>query len=328
MKKISVIIPVYNVENEVSRCIDSILSQSYKNIEIIIVDDGSTDNSSIILDKYGNKYSNINVIHQNNMGLSGARNTGLNNCTGDYISFIDSDDFIENNMYEDMILALEETDSEIAICGRFDDFSYINKSIQSFTKSERTVYSKNEVMKKILLWDEIDIAAWDKIYKRELWTDLRFPLGRNNEDICTIPKVISNSNKIVHVGKAFYHYCHRMGSITTTYNEKKIKDFYSAINEIEYSVKNDFVDLSKEFIYYKNHSYLSLWKMGEEIKYKGDEITIAKNYLKDNWKNNYSYSRFSRRDKIIYILLRMKLYRLLNVLFYRFRLTFGRLERN
>ena len=115
---LSVIVPVYNVNNYLERCINSILEQNYQNMEIILVDDGSTDGSSIICDNYSKRYENIKVIHKQNGGLSSARNTGIDNCSGRYISFIDSDDWIDKEMFSEMIAQLEADNSDIVICRR------------------------------------------------------------------------------------------------------------------------------------------------------------------------------------------------------------------
>lgn len=312
MKKeemVSIIVPVYNVEKELERCVESLIAQTYRNLEIILVDDGSSDKSGEIIDQYGLEYpAIIKTIHQKNKGLSGARNSGLDIAMGDYISFIDSDDFVDREMIETMVNSIIDTEADIAVCGRFDD--YPNRSIVRFNMDEQTVYTPNEVMGRILTWNKIDIAAWDKLYRKDLWSTIRFPEGYNNEDLCTLPSLIRNAKKIVHVGKPLYHYCHRENSITTTFNEKKIKDFYHAIREVEIAVDSYYSGIENELIYYKNHAYLSLLVMCSEISYKGNERDEAKAFLKNNWDNYYSIEKMSRKDKIVYLLIKTGLFKI------------------
>ena len=148
--KLSVIVPVYNVENEIKKCLDSLISQTIKNIEIIVVDDGSTDNSPVLVDQYSKQYNNIRVIHQSNRGLSGARNAGLNVASGEYISFIDSDDYVDLNMFKTMVEYAEKYDADIAVCGRIDEYPDPSKNKNSYTLEKPTLFSNVSTMKKIL----------------------------------------------------------------------------------------------------------------------------------------------------------------------------------
>ena len=305
---ISVIVPAYNVETELTRCIESILAQTYDNIEIILVDDGSTDDTGAVADKLEMENpAQIKVIHQRNKGLSGARNSGLDIAKGEYISFIDSDDYVDPEMLEYMLSCIYSTNSEIAICGRVDE--YPSKRITRFNFDETVVMSPNETMGRILTWDKLDIAACDKLYLRKLWDDIRFPEGYNNEDLCTIPLIVHRSTKIVHVGKTFYHYCHRENSITTSFNLKKIKDFMHAIHKVNSYIEDYYPMLSNEIIYYNNHSYLNILIMCDEIKYVGSECDEAKDYLKQHWNNPYSKSKMTKKDSILKAAIDLHLYK-------------------
>ena len=304
---ISVIVPVYKVERELARCVESLLSQDYGDFEIILVNDGSPDHSGEIADSFAIAHPNrVRVIHQENKGLSGARNTGIRAAEGRYLSFIDSDDFVEPNMLSLLVNQLESTQADISVCGRFDD--YPGYSRINFSMDEPTVLSNEDAIRRILTWNQLDISAWDKLYKAELWEGISFPEGENNEDIRTIPQVIARADRIVHVGKALYHYCHRENSITTTYNEKKIKDFYKAIQSMETFTLNRYPAIQEELVYFLNHTYLSLWMMCSQLCYHGAEEKMAKTYLKRNWNNTYSLQRMSKRDKLAYWLIRYNLY--------------------
>lgn len=307
MDKISVIVPVYKVEKELTRCVESLLHQDYSDFEIILVDDGSPDRSGQIADSFAEAHPNrVRVIHQENKGLSGARNTGIRAAKGQYLSFIDSDDFVEPNMLSVLMEQMKKTDADIAVCGRFDD--YPGHSKISFTMDTPTILSSEEVIRRILTWDQLDFSACDKLFKVQLWENIVFPEGENNEDIRTVPLVIRKASRIVHVGQPFYHYCHRESSITTTYNEKKIKDFFKAIQSVEIFIHSQYPSIQDELVYYLNHTYLSLRMMCSQIRYHGDEEKVAKAYLKKNWNNPFSAARMSRRDKLAYLMVRFNLY--------------------
>ena len=311
-KLLSVVVPIYNVEKVLSRCIESLINQTYKNLEILLVDDGSKDGSASLIDEYARKDSRIVPIHKPNGGSATARNVGLNKATGYYITFVDSDDYVEFDAYETMIDAINRNNADIAVCGRFDDYPD-GRQVPSFTAEKEGILTNEEAFKKILLWDEMDISPCDKVYKKELWNNVHFPEGQNVEDIKTLPVVIKNASKIVHIGsRAMYHYVHREGSITTTFNLTKIKDFRSAFLTLNAFTINHFPNIKDELIFYMNHSYLDLLIMCEKIKYKGEEYLEAKAYLKKNWNNKFSKSHFSSRDKLAYFLIKIHLFRIIS----------------
>lgn len=235
--KLSVIVPVYNVESYINRCIDSILNQSYKNIEIILVDDGSTDASSAVCDKYGQKYENIIVIHKKNGGLSSARNTGLDCASGEIVGFVDSDDYIHPYMYECLIRNMVEFDADISNC----KVAYLknNKKPKDVEYSRQAVkcYSNIDILKIGLLKDAMYIdCACNNIYKKSLWNNIRFPIGMYHEDRATIFQTIYLAKKIVHTDFKGYFYCLREGSITRSpYSCKHASDQFNAV-ELKYDI--------------------------------------------------------------------------------------------
>lgn len=259
MNLISVIVPVYNVEAYIFKCINSITSQTYHNLEIILVDDGSPDRCGEICDEFAKKDNRVIVIHKENGGLADARNAGLDRAKGDYISFIDSDDFIENDMYEKMISACESEKADISVCGRFDiiDGSKI-ESRYSFQGEK--IWTNKEAIKNLLTWNNMDSSACDKLYQRELFQNIRFPFGKYNEDIFTMIKILDQANKIVHIGESKYYYNHRPGSITTmTFSNKHLDMLDASENVMTYTL-SVYPDLSKEAegFYSKNLIYLLL----------------------------------------------------------------------
>ncbi len=230
---ISVIVPVYNVQEYLDRCINSIVNQSYKNIEVILVDDGSTDNSAKICDNWASRDLRIKVIHKNNGGLSSARNAGIDIADGDFFSFIDSDDYIDCSMLEVMLAAMERTNKDIACCGRYVDVwgKYVK---QEFCLSRPKIYQTDESIKKLYYLNEIDVSACDKVYKKEVFSNIRYPEGKISEDAAIIFQILQNSNGVVHVGIPFYHYIYRADSISKElYNEKK----HDIVNNLEKTIK-------------------------------------------------------------------------------------------
>lgn len=208
--KISIIVPIYKVEPYIHKCIDSILNQTFKDFELILIDDGSLDNCGKICDEYAQKDKRIVVIHKENGGLSSARNAGLDIARGNYIGFIDSDDYIDNDMYEILYNICEESKCDIASCSSI--IYYPNKTVIN-GGHDLIIHSRDKALKTMLegvLYDEV---VWVKLFKKSVIGDIRFPEGRIYEDTSFTYKVIHNSKKIACIGKAKYHYIKHEGSI-------------------------------------------------------------------------------------------------------------------
>ena len=181
--RISVIVPVYNVAAWLPRCVDSILAQTCKNMEILLVDDGSSDASGRICDAYAEKDPRIRVVHKENGGLSSARNAGLDMASGEYLGFVDSDDWIEPGMYAEMLGLMEKYDAQLVCAGRCDvDGGTGEKAVGLCPEREECV-SGEELAGRIFLWDHCDSSACDKLYRRELFDGIRYPEGKTCEDI-------------------------------------------------------------------------------------------------------------------------------------------------
>ena len=210
---ISVIVPVYNVEKYVERCIKTLTQQTYRNIEIIIIDDGSPDNAGIICDELSKKDERIKVIHQKNQGLSGARNTGIDEARGEYLLFVDSDDWVHEDMVEVLYHLLVDNNAQIAACGTeiVDDKGHI--AYFSDDLEEIKVFSTEEAMIELPLDERIRNVAWNKLYKKELFNDIRFPVGMIFEDIATTYRLIDKAEIIVYCGKPLYCYYKSENSI-------------------------------------------------------------------------------------------------------------------
>lgn len=212
--KLSIIVPVYQVEAHIDECITSILDQTFRDFELILVDDGSLDRCPAICDVYAQKDSRIRVIHQKNQGLSAARNTGLQAARGDYIGFVDSDDFIEASMYEKLLDNLEREKADISVCGRYKVWG--DKKIQ---EQKSNVYKVMDSAQALALMNTnvlgyFDVAAWDKIYKRSCFKGIEFPEGKLCEDWFVMYKLFFNAHRIVYDSIPLYNYRQRTDSIT------------------------------------------------------------------------------------------------------------------
>ena len=213
MKKlVTVIVPIYNVENYLKKCVNSIINQTYENIEIILIDDGSTDGSGTICDEYLAKDNRIKVIHKKNEGLSKARNVGIEISNGDFITFIDSDDYFDTKFIENMLKIAVESKADLIISGLKDVFEK-QKNIYADESDYYTILSKEETYRKVLLQEEIDVSANAKLYQKEIFKNIRYPVGELYEDIKIIDKIIENANKIVYTKYKGYFYLQRNGSI-------------------------------------------------------------------------------------------------------------------
>lgn len=212
--KVSIIVPVYNVEKYVAKCLDSIVRQDMRDIEIIIVDDGSTDGSGTICNKYAQEDSRIRVIHQENQGLSMARNNGIDIARGEYIGFVDSDDWIASDMYSTLYEDAVREDSDISMT----NFYYTKASGECVPfSSEKTGTKVFEGIYKIAHnIRTTNNFAWNKLYRRYLFDEISFPKGKTFEDIFTIYKLVDKANKMVVSVQCKYYYFRRDDSITLT----------------------------------------------------------------------------------------------------------------
>ncbi len=216
---ISVIIPVYNVEKYLPKCLDSVISQTYKQLEIIIVDDGSTDNSGIICDEYALRDNRIIVFHQVNGGLSAARNTGLDIAKGEYVMFVDSDDYVEPTFCEKPLRIAIREQVDIVSFGYFQigkQSTIVNK-----TNKPRIVRSSEAIKISITLDDVIHGYVWNKLYNRNLFDEIRFPIGRTFEDQGVNYLLYNSANFIYISDVVLYHYCRRDNSISKAYYSPK-----------------------------------------------------------------------------------------------------------
>ena len=211
---ISVIVPVYNVAPYLERCVASICAQTYLNLEILLVDDGSTDDSGQICDRLARTDARIRVIHKENGGLSSARNAGLDAAAGDFVGFVDSDDWIEPDMYEAMLALMQRYDAQLVCAGRYDVDETTSEKTVGLCPARQECISGEALTGRIFVWDNCDSSACDKLFRAELFQNIRFPEGWVSEDVATIYRVTLRASRAGLCSRPLYHYFHRRGSIS------------------------------------------------------------------------------------------------------------------
>ena len=312
---LTVVIPVYNVEKYLKRCIDSILIQEWKNYDILLVDDGSTDNSPQICEDYAKAYDIISVIHKENGGLSEARNTGISNAEGEYVYFLDSDDWIEPNTFSDLAEVIES-----------DQYDIISFNPE-FVKSEHDIIKSDSKRTKRLTGKEalIDMFSYgfitgfatDKIYRKALFTKytIQFPVGKYYEDLGTNYKLFLAAKEVYATNQKYYHYLiDNPDAITQSWNEKKLRDMFEFYKEVFYS---DFVrsqlnqeELHISQLYYVNgltHILASLYK-AKLHKHYSEIASEVKQELEKNKMTCSEMKSIPNRNK--YLLYRLHLLKL------------------
>ena len=274
---ISVIIPVYKVEKYVEKCIQSVINQTYENLQIILVDDGSPDNCGKICDEYAKKDHRIEVIHKSNGGLSDARNKGLEIAKGEYIGFVDSDDYIEADMYEVLYNLLKQYNADVSIC----NFYTVSQGKISIKNADNGIneYNRIEILKEILLDKNIQSYAWNKLYKKELFDEIKYPIGKKYEDIGTTFYLLEKCNKVVVTGKSEYYYINRQDSIVNNVTETTITDYIELIMQRYDYIEENIKELSsynkdylKRILKTAEKDIKSLNEVGDYTKKKYEEL--------------------------------------------------------
>ena len=274
---ISIIIPVYKVEKYLEKCIQSVINQTYENLQIILVDDGSPDNCGKICDEYAQKDHRIEVIHKSNGGLSDARNKGLEIAKGEYIGFIDSDDYIESDMYEVLYNLLKQYNAYVSIC----NFYTVSQGKIAIKNAENGIkeYNRIEILKEVLLDNNIQSYAWNKLYKKELFDEIKYPVGKKYEDIGTTFYLLEKCNKVVVTGKPEYYYINRQDSIVNNVTETTITDYIELIMQRYDYIEENIKELSsynkdylKRILKTAEQDIKNLNEVGDYTKRKYEEL--------------------------------------------------------
>lgn len=308
MVKLSIIVPIYNVERYLERCIISILNQTYINFELILVNDGSTDNSKDICEKYLSIDNRIKLINKKNGGLSSARNTGIELAIGEYIAFVDSDDYINKYMYEVLITTLKKDKSDMVICGynKVDqneaNFQEINNYIDVNNVLASKI-SKVEALDKLLIEGEKFVFAWNKIYKRKLFNELRYKNGKIYEDEFLAHRVLYKCNKVSVINEKLYFYIQRDGSIINSkFTTKRFDKVYALKERIDFLKEKNLLELKekaeKSFVDYFIWNYFVAYQRLENvnsdlIKLKNEFNKVFFEILKNtkiSWKEKLTLS--------------------------------------
>ena len=243
---ISVIVPVYKVEKYLDRCVSSLLAQTYQNVEILLVDDGSPDNCPKMCDAYEEKHDKIRVIHQENKGLSGARNTGIDQAKGEYLAFVDSDDLWSPYFLESLYKALKENNADISQC-RWE-YMHGDELKENYNpQASVTCFTGREMLANLYIQTgAYYVVAWNKLYKKELFEMIRYPEGRIHEDEATTYKLFDLAKKCVFVDNALYGYFVGSGGTSITRNGFHLKklDWRHANKErVKYFIEKDYQEL-------------------------------------------------------------------------------------
>lgn len=306
MAKFSVIVPIYNSEEYLKKCLDGLVNQTFKNIEIILVNDGSTDNSENIINDYLND-TRIIYLKKENGGQASARNLGLSKATGEYISFIDSDDYVDLEMFEKLNKCLNNWD---IIC--FDYFLTINSN-----DTYHKVGSIDEA-KEISVKDyfTMDVGPWNKIYKLEFLKkfDFKFPEKIIYEDYAVIPTLAKGNPKVYYLNDAFYHYVHHDGSTVHNFDyQKKYEDIFKATSYLYENLIGNGYDLELEYLICFHFLYLGSLNFYKFKKYDQiDKISIFMKEKFPTWYNNKYVKQMSFKQKVLMRLFYLKKYNFIN----------------
>ena len=286
---ISVIVPIYKVEEYLDECVASILSQTHSRLEVILVDDGSPDNCPQMCDDWAKKDERIRVIHKINGGLSDARNAGIEIATGEYIAFVDSDDFIMPDMLEKLLAAIQREKADIAACGILDCEGDRRRAwgCKDLAGTPERIFD--------LLYHDTayPVAAWNKLYRRECWQELRFPVGKTCEDAFTTYRLIHNARRIVMVPQALYCYRIRPGSImTAAFSLKKMDEEEAWRCNYEFMAQHYPRFRKAAFDFYLQRVNCLIGTMN-----RSDRITFAPQYqqLRHILRSNFGYVIFASR---------------------------------
>lgn len=292
---ISVIVPIYNIEKYLDECVESILRQTYTDFELILIDDGSPDNSGEKADEWSKRDARITVIHKENGGVSSARNAGLKVAKGDWFLFVDSDDYVADNYIELLLRTAMEQGADIASCKFYNLWTNMCR-VEQRMPCENTIIERDVYLERIYLYGVYTIV-WNKIFKRELFDGLLFEEGRINEDSIIMPKLIGRANKVAHLAEPLYYYRRRKSGImkddnvakllisllqwlkedAARYEENgsvylsklakkqcanKILEYYVLLEpKLRKEMKKDLRTISKELVQYKRFSHASRAKL-------------------------------------------------------------------
>ena len=300
---VSVIVPVYGVEKYINKCLESIINQTYRNLEIILVDDGTKDKSGEICEDYAKKDSRIKVYHKENGGLSDARNYGIEHSKGEYLTFIDSDDYVDTD-YIEFLYELIKKGYKLALCSLHVVYTS-NGGIWNKGNGEESIITGKQCIEMMCYHEEIETAAYAKLIHRDLFQNVRFPKEKIFEDIGTSYLLFDQCDKIICGFIPKYYYVIRENSIvTSSFNEKKL-DFIEMTNQMSDYVNAKYPDLEDATLRRLGYAYFST--LNQMLEVKGERYKdIRRNFvsfLKENGHRIIKNPRTPKRDKLAYLCL-------------------------
>ena len=310
---VSIIVPVYNVENYLKQCLDSVINQTYKDIEIILIDDGSTDNSGKICEEYAKKDARIKFFRQENKGLSAVKNRGIETASGDYIMFIDSDDYPDAQMCEKLLNALSEQDADMAVC----HYSYIDDGGNLLPSSDfggyrpfpDSVLTSKEYIESICQYGSmVCVVSWNKMYKKAIFKNLRFAEGKLAEDELIIHHIADACSKISIISGKYYYYRIRKGSITNTEHlVKRLDNTNALLDRLKFIKERNYdaefiLGLEKEII---NDFIRSIRMLDKNDKEHRAEVKRFNKTLKPIVKHLLANGNLTKSEKTIFRIFRI-----------------------
>lgn len=316
MPKVSIVVPVYNVEAYLEKCLSSLVNQSLNDIEILVVNDGGKDGSQTIIDKFQTDFPDkIKSFIKENGGLSDARNFGINRATGDYIGFVDSDDYVNSDMFEEMYSLAEKHSAEMVICNlqKVDEHGTITQKLTQIPHMPEKI----DLEKHFSVFSDIGYFACNKIFKKELFANALFKKGVHFEDIQLIPQLLLNCKTLAQTQSYHYQYLERTDSITKTHTEKGL-DMLQAVEDVKEAFKNSDYRLRtselKNFMVLQGvYSFLAYLAFVKDAKTFAEMSQKLRIFMKNNAISVSDVLRYKRFDRnyLLYLPLRKKIYYLL-----------------
>jgi len=310
---ISVIVPVYKVEDYLARCVSSLTGQTYPDLEIILVDDGSPDDCGTLCDRFAVQDERIRVIHKENGGLSSARNAGIDIARGEYLGFVDSDDWLEPDAYALLLEAALREDVKLVCAGRYDYSERTGEKKVGLCPVRAEVISGEELVRRIFTWDHVDTSACDKLYSAALFRDVRYPEGIINEDHPVTYNLALAAGKVAMVDKPIYNYYHRAGSITTSGVSEKVFHYTCNTQKILSDVLATYPSLKKEALYLRltslGHVLMKVDRSGKQDRERySRECRALRKELRSHLGFVLTSPLISRKNRILWTLMGLDLY--------------------
>jgi len=321
---ISVIVPVFNSAATIDRCVRSLLSQTYSNLEVILIDDGSKDESLLICKNYAEFDERVVVLSQENGGAGAARNSGLRVMHGDFVGFCDSDDYVEPTMYEHLFEALVQNGADVSCCGRSDHYDLVVSP--GLCPNEREAVSGIDALRKIFVYDGMDFAPWDKLFSRSIWGATLFPEGRICEDIGCLYNVFKKAKTVALINERLYHYCHRISSASEIGLGPRVFDFQHYAGIIYRDVIEEIPSLEplaakfriKSLLYTIGFIYRATKK--EYKPYRGKLYSFVREV-------RFFFPKMGKKEKIISFLYTTHALRCLRPVYYLYQIMSGKKRR-